>query len=976
MIEQSKVDGLLEELSLCCGRRLTFTLLQHGRAVAAVQRWAEREMRQPVDHLKAMCAWSELLAEQVGWTRDNAASFWASRDAARKLAPEDPRPQPAPSPQQPNASEIPPSKLRAALCESAPSPQQGSDAEIKRLRDGLALIATDEHRLMNITARQTAQSILDGKPIYSPAPPEPKPAQDDIVTRLVSAQVASCGCIDVKTPDHRFHPANCLYRVLADAIEAIQAKSAPPPAKQERKLLQCRANGGENCIKSSPDCYLAGGCTAAEPKPEQTQWRIAPGEPTCIFTGDLAKPIKCMSKERAALVVAAVNAYRSAPPLAPQEQKPAQDVLSKFDLAFEIMRLMDREESDLLQSCHFGYVLRVQREQSAPPPAAQGEKPAQDSTKQPSVPTFSFDGEGIYQMFGVTGDYVRTDDYRDLHEALQMANAERDRWYAAAQSAPPPANPDAEKLLGELLAVIHRDGGHYREQHGTAKAVEDAIAKWGGMVRLVDAAKPKLRRCAATMGFDPPQDCDAPFCGCNPAWHDCIEMLRETGLLIDRNAPPAKPDEQIDHAIRRIDDRELSMDDSEGIIEMLKELKARRQANPDIVAVDHEGNAVHAMQAAKPDEKPLGAETRAATSRGAHSTEDAGRPQPTTAKPGDGIKCTDCNGSGKETQVYDEQSGWSNQRPCETCGGSGRITTVEQYLKTLPANWHEDSSLETWFPITAEELARLKTERSAQPLAEAPVCSDELQLIFEHGEPKGIRDRAGYLCHFNSVPKFEGQEERYQKELAQRARLADFLLRSLQRNVNAVSTAAPPAQEDQTEAMNSASTNGPAWNLLREIDDYLGRSPMEAIHSGSTLHRKITAALYETPRPSRLETEEKHDIVEGLSARAWLLKVALSYTSKSGEVGYYNFAERDLVNLLHHVQHISYYSAPGMTHDPSRLEFYALFVQSTDGDASYAHNYRYECSLQPSSQTEAIQIAREWGPLARVARVTVLEDGK
>lgn len=31
------------------------------------------------------------------------------------------------------------------------------------------------------------------------------------------------------------------------------------------------------------------------------------------------------------------------------------------------------------------------------------------------------------------------------------------------------------KYLGELLAVIHRDGGHYQALHGDAKAVTDAI---------------------------------------------------------------------------------------------------------------------------------------------------------------------------------------------------------------------------------------------------------------------------------------------------------------------------------------------------------------------------------------------------------------------------------------------------------------------------------------------------------------------
>lgn len=36
----------------------------------------------------------------------------------------------------------------------------------------------------------------------------------------------------------------------------------------------------------------------------------------------------------------------------------------------------------------------------------------------------------------------------------------------------------------------------------------------------------------------------------------------------------------------------------------------------------------------------------------------------------------------------------------------------EEYIKlsALPADWTKDSSLETWFPITAEELQRLRLE--------------------------------------------------------------------------------------------------------------------------------------------------------------------------------------------------------------------------------------------------------------------------
>lgn len=87
-----------------------------------------------------------------------------------------------------------------------------------------------------------------------------------------------------------------------------------------------------------------------------------------------------------------------------------------------------------------------------------------------------------------------------------------------------------------------------------------------------------------------------------------------------------------------------------------------------------------------------------------------------------GVKCVHCNGSGEETQVYDEQNGWSEEKPCDTCKGTGRITTVDQYLKTLPANWHENSSLETWFPCTAAELERF---RASQP----PAVVQDMEMI-------------------------------------------------------------------------------------------------------------------------------------------------------------------------------------------------------------------------------------------------------
>jgi hypothetical protein len=33
---------------------------------------------------------------------------------------------------------------------------------------------------------------------------------------------------------------------------------------------------------------------------------------------------------------------------------------------------------------------------------------------------------------------------------------------------------------------------------------------------------------------------------------------------------------------------------------------------------------------------------------------------------------------------------------------------------------------------------------------------------------KGIRDSGGYICHTNSVQRYEGQDERYAREVAQR----------------------------------------------------------------------------------------------------------------------------------------------------------------------------------------------------------------
>ena len=50
------------------------------------------------------------------------------------------------------------------------------------------------------------------------------------------------------------------------------------------------------------------------------------------------------------------------------------------------------------------------------------------------------------------------------------------------------------------------------------------------------------------------------------------------------------------------------------------------------------------------------------------------------------------------------------------------------------------------------------------------------QLIYEHGQPYGIRDVNGFHFMFTNVPRFPGQEERYRRELADKVQLADDLL--------------------------------------------------------------------------------------------------------------------------------------------------------------------------------------------------------
>lgn len=70
----------------------------------------------------------------------------------------------------------------------------------------------------------------------------------------------------------------------------------------------------------------------------------------------------------------------------------------------------------------------------------------------------------------------------------------------------------------------------------------------------------------------------------------------------------------------------------------------------------------------------------------------------------------------------------------------------EAAIATLPADWQTDSSLETWFPLTAEELTRIKRERDELNhnvahwgMVELAVRNPNVASYMEHWEGRAIK---------------------------------------------------------------------------------------------------------------------------------------------------------------------------------------------------------------------------------------------
>ena len=56
---------------------------------------------------------------------------------------------------------------------------------------------------------------------------------------------------------------------------------------------------------------------------------------------------------------------------------------------------------------------------------------------------------------------------------------------------------------------------------------------------------------------------------------------------------------------------------------------------------------------------------------------------------------------------------------------------------------------------------------------------NDLQIIYKNGKPYGIRDRGGYLLFFTDISHYPGQDKRYQEEIDQQNKLAEYLLKQL-----------------------------------------------------------------------------------------------------------------------------------------------------------------------------------------------------
>lgn len=108
------------------------------------------------------------------------------------------------------------------------------------------------------------------------------------------------------------------------------------------------------------------------------------------------------------------------------------------------------------------------------------------------VDTFSFDGEDIYQMYDMSGAFVRTADYLRLQKRIQDQRAELARlqpiaeWYSHHWAQSPDASLAIEELKNIIRARRH-DSDHFAND---TEFAEWAIARARYTLALIDSATP------------------------------------------------------------------------------------------------------------------------------------------------------------------------------------------------------------------------------------------------------------------------------------------------------------------------------------------------------------------------------------------------------------------------------------------------------------------------------------------------------
>lgn len=113
---------------------------------------------------------------------------------------------------------------------------------------------------------------------------------------------------------------------------------------------------------------------------------------------------------------------------------------------------------------------------------------------------------------------------------------------------------------------------------------------------------------------------------------------------------------------------------------------------------------------------------------------------------------------------------------------SDKIREISENIRNLAGkvkrhNINEGCALAEYAVYSTELEQELSKPSDDKAILEA--LSGEIQITYKGDLPDGIRDKGGYLFFFTEVSRYQGQEERYKREVEDTHKLADFLLLKL-----------------------------------------------------------------------------------------------------------------------------------------------------------------------------------------------------